>query len=108
MERILCPIIFLRIEPLRSPKMAAHPKVLFAFCSILTVFGLNVPRMPSFALLPYGVLCGGRANTNLSRAEQHTAAASHHCASPFCSFLIAPSPNSNQSQTYVLAALYEL
>src|SRR6476646_366622 len=108
MGRILCPIIFLRIEPLRSPKMAAHPEVLFAFCSILTVFELKVPRMPSFALLPNGVRCGGRANTNLSRAGQPAAADSHDCASPFCSFFIAPSPSSNQSQTYVLAALYSL
>jgi hypothetical protein len=88
--------------------MAAHPEVLFAFCNILGVLELKVPRMPSFALLPTGVLCGGRANTNLSRAGRPAAAASHHCAPLFGSFFIAPSRNSNQRQTYVLAALYEL
>jgi hypothetical protein len=59
---------------------------------MMAVFELKVPQVLNFDELPKGVLCGARANVNLSRAGQPTAAASHRCACPFCSFFIAPSP----------------
>gem|GEM_PF-5498167 len=69
---------------------------------------MNMSPTLWFASLSERVLRGPRANAYSALADLPCARASHPWVQPPIPFLIAPSLNPNQQQTYVLAALYEL
>lgn len=96
-DRILCPIIFLRIEAHHGPQLAVRSDVLSSFWSLDAAFPLSMLPTPSFDSLPEGVLLEARAKAHLKRARLSRASSSHPCAAPPLPFSISPSSLANTS-----------
>ena len=107
-SRILCPIIFLRIELPRRTKTPANPEFLHATGSFWIAPAPKMATTLRTPTQPKGASSGARPNALPALAAFSIVRASQNCTSPPQPYSIASSRDRTPSQRYVMAALYEL